>query len=142
MSIFVLAFGRIPSNGQNAVLSHLQAQRAAVKMLHDRIQVLLSYVSSVIAGMSSVHSPCEDLPLHFTIKRMRRKITQLFGHFPPSLLLYQRLSNLTSEKNSTRYTCSSFQRVATVVIIDPTFAYIGVCRCPVDCISCSTHEID
>lgn len=35
----------------NVVLSHLQTQRAAVKMLHDRIQVLVSYVESVIAGM-------------------------------------------------------------------------------------------
>jgi len=32
------------------VLSHLQTQRAAVKMLHDRIQLLVSYVASVIEG--------------------------------------------------------------------------------------------
>ncbi|KAJ3890677.1 maintenance of mitochondrial structure and function-domain-containing protein [Lentinula edodes] len=30
--------------------SHLQTQRAAVKMLHDRILVLIQYVTSVIAG--------------------------------------------------------------------------------------------
>ncbi|KAL0950771.1 hypothetical protein HGRIS_007539 [Hohenbuehelia grisea] len=32
--------------------SHLQTQRAAVKMLHDRILVLVSYVSDVVAGKS------------------------------------------------------------------------------------------
>lgn len=30
--------------------SHLQNQRAAVKMLHDRIVVLVQYVSDVMAG--------------------------------------------------------------------------------------------
>lgn len=36
--------------GGSSLLSYLQTQRAAVKMLHDRIQILISYVSSVIAG--------------------------------------------------------------------------------------------
>lgn len=30
--------------------SHLQTQRAAVKMLHDRIMVLVKYVADVVAG--------------------------------------------------------------------------------------------
>lgn len=30
--------------------SHLQTQRSAVKMLHERIMVLVKYVSDVIAG--------------------------------------------------------------------------------------------
>ena len=33
-----------------SVESHLQTQRAAVKMLHDRIMLLTKYVSDVIAG--------------------------------------------------------------------------------------------
>ncbi|KAK7064535.1 COP9 signalosome complex subunit 6 [Favolaschia claudopus] len=32
--------------------SHLQTQRAAVKMLHDRIMVLVKYVSDVVAGQA------------------------------------------------------------------------------------------
>jgi COP9 signalosome complex subunit 6 len=32
--------------------SHLQNQRAAVKMLHDRIAVLVRYVSDVVAGQA------------------------------------------------------------------------------------------
>ena len=31
--------------------SHLQTQRAAVKMLHDRILLLVRYVTEVIAGL-------------------------------------------------------------------------------------------
>ncbi|KAF8591963.1 hypothetical protein K439DRAFT_1325671 [Ramaria rubella] len=38
--------------GGSSLLSHLQTQRAAVKMLHDRIQVLVSYITSVITGMA------------------------------------------------------------------------------------------
>jgi hypothetical protein len=34
------------------VESHLQTQRAAVKMLHDRISVLVDYVKDVLSGMS------------------------------------------------------------------------------------------
>ena len=34
------------------VESHLQTQRAAVKMLYDRILVLVQYVTDVIAGRS------------------------------------------------------------------------------------------
>jgi hypothetical protein len=34
------------------VESHLQTQRAAVKMLHDRISVLVNYVKDVLSGMS------------------------------------------------------------------------------------------
>ena len=34
------------------VESHLQTQRAAVKMLHDRISVLVTYVKDVLSGMS------------------------------------------------------------------------------------------
>lgn len=33
------------------VESHLQTQRSAVKMLHERILVLLKYVTDVIAGL-------------------------------------------------------------------------------------------
>lgn len=33
-----------------SVESHLQAQRAAVKMLHERILVLVQYVTDAIAG--------------------------------------------------------------------------------------------
>jgi COP9 signalosome complex subunit 6 len=35
----------------SAVESHLQTQRAAIKMLHDRIVLLVQYVAQVIAGM-------------------------------------------------------------------------------------------
>lgn len=35
------------------VESHLQTQRAAVKMLHDRIQLLVKYLTDVIAGTKS-----------------------------------------------------------------------------------------
>lgn len=49
---------RYASSGTNtspadthAVESHLQSQRAAVKMLHDRILLLVKYVTEVIAGM-------------------------------------------------------------------------------------------
>lgn len=34
-----------------SVESHLQTQRAAIKMLHERILVLVQYVTEVIAGM-------------------------------------------------------------------------------------------
>ena len=34
-----------------SVESHLQTQRAAVKMLHDRIIVLVQYVTEVLAGV-------------------------------------------------------------------------------------------
>ncbi|KAF8514501.1 maintenance of mitochondrial structure and function-domain-containing protein [Gautieria morchelliformis] len=44
--------------GGSSLLSHLQTQRAAIKMLHDRIQVLVSYVTSVI---SDVYSPYRTL---------------------------------------------------------------------------------
>lgn len=33
------------------VESHLQTQRAAVKMLHDRILVLVNYVKDVLSGI-------------------------------------------------------------------------------------------
>ena len=36
------------------VESHLQSQRAAVKMLHDRILLLVKYVTDVIAGVSQL----------------------------------------------------------------------------------------
>lgn len=38
------------------VASHLQTQRSAIKMLHDRIQVLVEYVASVVAGMYLIHN--------------------------------------------------------------------------------------
>lgn len=38
------------SNPSSLVESHLQSQRAAVKMLHDRILVLVKYVTEVAAG--------------------------------------------------------------------------------------------
>jgi len=36
--------------GGTSLESHLQTQRAAIKMLHDRIQLLVKYVSGVVAG--------------------------------------------------------------------------------------------
>ncbi|KAG6829283.1 hypothetical protein H0H92_005036 [Tricholoma furcatifolium] len=36
--------------GHDAVESHLQTQRSAVKMLHERILILVKYVTEVIAG--------------------------------------------------------------------------------------------
>ncbi|KAL4068255.1 hypothetical protein V8B97DRAFT_1918759 [Scleroderma yunnanense] len=36
--------------GRTSLESHLQTQRAAVKMLHERILVLVQYVSNVISG--------------------------------------------------------------------------------------------
>ncbi|KAH8120654.1 maintenance of mitochondrial structure and function-domain-containing protein [Phellopilus nigrolimitatus] len=38
--------------GGTSLDSHLQTQRAAVKMLHDRIQLLIQYVAGVVAGTS------------------------------------------------------------------------------------------
>ncbi|EPQ60992.1 hypothetical protein GLOTRDRAFT_69108 [Gloeophyllum trabeum ATCC 11539] len=38
--------------GGTSVESHLQTQRAAVQMLHDRILVLVQYVTSVLAGQA------------------------------------------------------------------------------------------
>ncbi|TFK57511.1 COP9 signalosome subunit 6 [Heliocybe sulcata] len=38
--------------GGTSLESHLQTQRAAVKMLHDRILVLVQYVTSVLAGQA------------------------------------------------------------------------------------------
>ncbi|KZT74893.1 COP9 signalosome subunit 6 [Daedalea quercina L-15889] len=38
--------------GDNSLQSHLNSQRAAVKMLHDRIVLLVKYVSDVLAGAS------------------------------------------------------------------------------------------
>ncbi len=49
---------RLPSHSSGhsthcfLVESHLQTQRAAVKMLHDRILVLVTYVKDVLSGMS------------------------------------------------------------------------------------------
>ena len=41
------------------VESHLQTQRAAVKMLHDGIMLLVKYVTDVIAGnVNRNHSKC------------------------------------------------------------------------------------
>ena len=40
-----------------AVESHLQTQRAAIKMLHERITVLVKYVTEVIAGNLPCHKP-------------------------------------------------------------------------------------
>jgi hypothetical protein len=39
------------------VESHLQTQRAAVKMLHDRILVLVNYVKDVLSGTSYFSLP-------------------------------------------------------------------------------------
>ncbi|EJD04393.1 uncharacterized protein FOMMEDRAFT_107067 [Fomitiporia mediterranea MF3/22] len=40
--------------GGTSLESHLQTQRAAVKMLHDRIQLLIQYVAGVVAGTIKV----------------------------------------------------------------------------------------
>ncbi|KAF8528077.1 COP9 signalosome subunit 6 [Hysterangium stoloniferum] len=48
--------------GGSSLLSHMQTQRAAVSMLHDRIQVLVAYVTSVIAGnMPKDHSTLRSI---------------------------------------------------------------------------------
>ncbi|KZT06326.1 COP9 signalosome subunit 6 [Laetiporus sulphureus 93-53] len=39
--------------GDNSLESHLNSQRAAVKMLHDRIVLLVKYVSDVLAGQAT-----------------------------------------------------------------------------------------
>ena len=46
------------------VESHLQTQRAAIKMLHERIMVLVKYVTEVIAG----NFPCRK-PAFFCSER-------------------------------------------------------------------------
>ncbi|KAH9937413.1 COP9 signalosome subunit 6 [Fomitopsis serialis] len=38
--------------GDNSLHSHLSSQRAAVKMLHDRIVLLVKYVSDILAGQA------------------------------------------------------------------------------------------
>lgn len=40
------------------VASYLQTQRSAIKMLHERIKVLVDYVSGVVAG--NVYTSCYD----------------------------------------------------------------------------------
>lgn len=42
-----------PSDVNLLVESHLQTQRSAVKMLHERILILIKYVTDVIAGTSA-----------------------------------------------------------------------------------------
>jgi COP9 signalosome complex subunit 6 len=43
------------------VESHLQTQRAALKMLHERILLLVKYVADVIAGHRGVPSTTLDI---------------------------------------------------------------------------------
>ena len=46
----------IPMLNYFAVESHLQTQRAAIKMLHERILVLMQYVTEVIVGKDTSFS--------------------------------------------------------------------------------------
>lgn len=64
------------------VESHLQTQRAAVKMLHDRILLLVKYVTDVIAGITFM-SLCLRI-LNMTYDQAKRKKTmQLCVPYPP-----------------------------------------------------------
>jgi COP9 signalosome complex subunit 6 len=54
------------------VESHLQTQRAAVKMLHDRILVLVQYVKEVIAG---TFINLSAVSVHDTISQVKPKRT-------------------------------------------------------------------
>ncbi|KAG6381380.1 maintenance of mitochondrial structure and function-domain-containing protein [Boletus reticuloceps] len=58
--------------GNTSLESHLQAQRAAVKMLHERILVLVQYVTNVLAG---------QVPKDHTILR---SISALIASLPAS----------------------------------------------------------
>ncbi|KDQ54790.1 hypothetical protein JAAARDRAFT_134778 [Jaapia argillacea MUCL 33604] len=55
--------------GGTSLESHLQTQRAAVKMLHDRILVLVQYVADVIAGQSK--------PDHATLRSLSALVASL-----------------------------------------------------------------
>jgi hypothetical protein len=46
-----------------AVVAHLNTQRNAIKMLHDRMVVLLDYIGAVIKGGSSLSSSLLPLSL-------------------------------------------------------------------------------
>ena len=68
------------------VESHLQTQRAAVKMLHDRILLLVKYVTDVIAGAildlppgSVLNSPFEGQAKtdHATLRALSALIASL-----------------------------------------------------------------
>ncbi|KAI0343983.1 COP9 signalosome subunit 6 [Trametopsis cervina] len=56
-------------SGGTSLESHLQTQRAAIKMLHDRILLLVKYVTDVVAG-----SPKKD---HSTLRALSALIASL-----------------------------------------------------------------
>jgi hypothetical protein len=68
-----------------AVESHLQTQRSAVKMLHERIMLLVTYVSDVIIGVSTTKSfllflstPKDQAPKdHATLRALTALIASL-----------------------------------------------------------------
>ena len=55
MISFVFKY-RITLTCSCSVESHLQTQRSAVKMLHERILILIKYVTDVIAGRKDSHN--------------------------------------------------------------------------------------
>lgn len=66
------------------VESHLQTQRAAVKMLHDRILLLVQYVTEVIAGEHSARtsSPTFECVYNsFVSQDLRRKIMLRYARY-------------------------------------------------------------
>lgn len=54
--LWVSSHRMIPMLNYFAVESHLQTQRAAIKMLHERILVLMQYVTEVIVGKDTSFS--------------------------------------------------------------------------------------
>ncbi|KAI0001818.1 maintenance of mitochondrial structure and function-domain-containing protein, partial [Russula vinacea] len=60
--------------GGTSLESHLQTQRAAVKMLHDRILVLVNYVKDVLSGIPISGSTPKD---HATIRSLVALVASL-----------------------------------------------------------------
>ncbi|KAG2754509.1 hypothetical protein P692DRAFT_20795378 [Suillus brevipes Sb2] len=61
--------------GSTSLESHLHAQRAAVKMLHERILVLVQYVTNVIAG--TLFAPSQIPTDHTTLRSLSALIASL-----------------------------------------------------------------
>lgn len=90
------------SGQRGAVESHLATQRAAVKMLHDRIMLLTRYVTEVIAGLfPSTSVKASPILTNQSYRQVRRRRTTLpSAHFRPSSHRYPQARTGASAKSS------------------------------------------
>lgn len=86
-----------------AVESHLQSQRAAVKMLHDRILVLVKYVTEVIAGTPRLLDAFLSIGLTFGRQDRLQKTTRRYALSQPSSHRFLPLRTRTSGRSSIQY---------------------------------------